>query len=579
MGDLKNELTQSYKAGTLLQTIYDSARTERDGRDALVVQLVALHNEGVVDIVSAFSSFENRPDHGIDFFPTRRLFEKALPEIEAPVGAVMRCVHHLYREAGRDLMAGTILESFVAFCAKSSARPRQALKEIEDDPALLDFLTPTLVAGSRIEPERYLAETVRLARDKCAEVRKRAVFALGRLERLETSALLESVFESLERTIAEEDDDEILGSAVRSLSSLMRQDETSYERVATLVDRALTKGGDYARHAASALFGFDTLKLQPKLLDALIAHLLRVNPEKTGTLENLDFGIAHLLEKGDQEKGSDFLERLLLASPDKLCLKPFDSVTAAILGDTALRNRLVTRWLLRGEPVLCEAVRALITGVHGSPIELELDPDELEPADMLHIVFAARKAIGYLFFKPVSATSFVVSLMHLAPDDERLAALGQLLFDPLLINYTGEALEYVERRAAGGSERVAKALNNAIKQVEGYLEDLRAVGDIRELQPGVAQREAYHRYHSRLLAEAYKEAEKKSVFLNIVHKSVLLYGRKLIAYVYGPDGQAHRTEIPLHAHTTEVEVPRGERIDPFGLDYMLRVFRAERMRT
>lgn len=252
---------------------------------------------------------------------------------------------------------------------------------------------------------------------------------------------------------------------------------------------------------------------------------------------------------------------------------------AAILGDAALRNRLITRWLLRGEPVLCEAVRELISNIGGNPIELEADSEELKPADLPHVIFAAHKAVGYLFFKPVSAISFLISLMRLASDDETLAALGQILFDPLLVNYTGEPREYVERRAGEEPERVAKTLSAAIKQVEHYLEGLRSVGTICELHPGIAQREAYHRYQSRQFAEAYKEAEKRSVFLSIVHKTVLLYGRKSIAHLYGPDGKTHRTETPLHSHSMEVEVPRGERIDPLGLEYMLQLFRAERWRA
>lgn len=311
---------------------------------------------------------------------------------------------------------------------------------------------------------------------------------------MDTTELRESAFAALEKTISQEENDEILGSAIKSVSSLWRQDEAGHERVTELVESALSKGGDYARHAASELFGFDTLKLPPALLDTLIAHLLRVDPHKTGTLENLDFGIALMLEKGDQVKGGNFIEQLLLANPETLSIEPFDSVAAAIMRDGTLRNRLVTRWLLGGERVLCEAVHRLISRVGGKPIELEADPSELKPVDLPHVVFAAHKAIGYLFFQPISAISFLISLMHLATDDETLAALGQLLFDPLLVNYTGEPLQYVEQRTAGASKSVAVCLSNAVKHVESYLDDLRSVGTIRELHPGIAQREAYHRY-------------------------------------------------------------------------------------
>ena len=81
------------------------------------------------------------------------------------------------------------------------------------------------------------------------------------------------------------------------------------------------------------------------------------------------------------------------------------------------------------------------------------------------------------------------------------------------------------------------------------------------------------------MSESFKEAEKKSVILSLVSKSVLLYGRKSINYVYGSDGKSNRMEIPLHSHGTEMEIPQLENIDPFGLEYMIRIFRAEQIKT
>jgi hypothetical protein len=80
------------------------------------------------------------------------------------------------------------------------------------------------------------------------------------------------------------------------------------------------------------------------------------------------------------------------------------------------------------------------------------------------------------------------------------------------------------------------------------------------------------------MEQAMKDAQKDSVFLSLVSTSVLLYGRKSVDYVYNADGQSNRMEFPLHAHSTEMEIPRNTNIDPFGLDYTLRVFRAERIK-
>jgi len=52
----------------------------------------------------------------------------------------------------------------------------------------------------------------------------------------------------------------------------------------------------------------------------------------------------------------------------------------------------------------------------GDSLEVVADAAELAGAEPLRFLFAARRAIGYLFLKPVSAASFVVSLMRQVPE-------------------------------------------------------------------------------------------------------------------------------------------------------------------
>jgi hypothetical protein len=157
-----------------------------------------------------------------------------------------------------------------------------------------------------------------------------------------------------------------------------------------------------------------------------------------------------------------------------------------------------------------------------------------------------------------------------------LTALGALLFNPLLLNFTGKLREYVAQQSGRESVKVKATIDHALKDIDNYLEDLHSVGNLAALHPGESQREAHYRHFSRLMAESWKEAQAQSVFLNMVSKSILLYGRKSITYVYGSDGQSRRIEIPLQRHGTEMEFPRMEYLDPFGLDYMLRIFKSAR---
>jgi hypothetical protein len=576
----RDVLLRGYATGNFLDTVYACSVADRKNRNALVLELVTLHNEGLIDVVKAFESLKINSSSGPDFFPTRHIFEKALPDINAPVPSVMRCVLHLYRNAAKDMAAGTIIESFIDFLAKEPTRPRETLTEIEASPDMFaDLLPATLIAGSHIDNPFYLSEAIRLCEDNNVELRRRAVFSIGRLKWPEGSAKPESALAALERSAAAETDDQILAGIIKSAFALLQLDKAQEPRAVSLFEIALSKRGEYALHAASEVFAFCTGELPVSLLDCLFGYLARVKSTNKGTLHNVDLGVSHLLEKGHPEKAIQFLENLLLAHPSEPMMEAFDGAAREILNNKVLVSKVLTRWFLHGDKVLCESVHTIIGAHHGDDLLLEIDPTELQSADLTHVMFVARKAIGYLFMQPISAATVLISLMRHTTDNTVLTELGALLFDPLLLNFTGKVREYVMQSSKLESGKVKEVIDKALKAIDEYLGYLRAVGDLTALHPGEAQREAHHRYFSHLMAESYKAAEAQSVFLNLVSKSVLLYGRKSINYVNGPDGQSHRMEIGLQTHGTEMEFPRMENIDPFGLDYMLRMFRNERIRT
>jgi len=83
---------------------------------------------------------------------------------------------------------------------------------------------------------------------------------------------------------------------------------------------------------------------------------------------------------------------------------------------------------------------------------------------------------------------------------------------------------------------------------------------------------------SETMSESMRAAEKQSIFLHLVTRSTLLYGNKSVFYMSAGDGASQRMEMPLTSHGVSIDFPRMDNIDPHGLDYMLRVFRAERLR-
>lgn len=576
----RDDLLKSYTAGNFLETVYACLKTDHNNYDALAMDLVALHNERLIDVVGAFESLNNKSSSGPDFFLTRHVFEKALPDIDAPALPVMRCILQLYRNAGQDLAAGAIISSYVDFCANQPSRPCEALTEIEEHPnEYADLLAATLSAGFRVDNPYFLAQAIRLCEDENIELKKGAVFSFGNLNLQMGDAMSDSAITALERSAMVESDDQILSRLVKSAFRLLQQDKAHELRIVTLIATALTKGSEYTLHAASEVFSFYTSEIPASLLEILLVHLARIKPTNKGTLDNVDYGISHLLNKGNADIAIQFLEDLLLAHPNDLTMSVFDDAAREILGNNALISKVLTRWFKRGVRVLCDGVHLIVrTHEQGGP-PLEIDPSELMSTDTGSMVFIARKAIGYLFMQQISATSILVSLMRHTTDDKTISVLASLLFDPLLLNYTGKAREYVLQQSVIESGMVKEALENVLKAIDEYLDDLRSVGNLAALYPSEAQREAYHRHFSGLMAESFKAAEAQSVFLHLVSKSVLLYGRKSINYVYGADGTSHRMETPLQRHGTTMEFPWMENLDPFGLDYMLRIFKTERVRT
>jgi len=581
MNNARNDLIVAFQEGNFLQVVYDKSLSERESGNDLTEELVRMHNDGLLDVIAGFRALRNKSDTGYDFFMTRHILEKALPHLNVPMKPVMDCVLHLVSEAGQDMAAGMLFTPFIDFCAAEPSRPKESLKQIESSvDQLADLVTPTIIAGARIDTEYYLNEAIRLTRHKNIEIRKRAIFSLGKIQYPGDSNLCEPALTCLELSLSKETDDQLLGNLIKSAFSLYKHDKSQLERFIDLIKSALSQGGDHALHAASELFCFDFTELPEALLDAILDHLQRVKPESKGTINNIDHGLVKLLDQENLNKGIEFIENLLLANPSDLSLDIFNCVTRKFSrnNDNNL-NRLLTRWFLRGDRVLCEGIHIIVNHSHDHDVLLSVELSEFNSSDPVHIFFLARKAVGYLFFKPVTAASIIISLIQHSTEDETTQQLSNLLFDPLLINYPGKVKDYLCQQAERELEKVKLAAEVTLKTFDDYLNDLKSTGETPELHPSQAQRDAHRRHFSRLMSESMKKAEKESVFSSFVSKSVLLYGRKSINYVYGRDGQSNRMEMPLQIHDTEMEFPRYEIIDPFGLDYMLRIFRAEQIKA
>ena len=188
-------------------------------------------------------------------------------------------------------------------------------------------------------------------------------------------------------------------------------------------------------------------------------------------------------------------------------------------------------------------------------------------------IFISRKAIGYLFIKPVVCCSIIVPMLRRG-NPQVVESLTELLFDPILLNYGGDANNYL--KSIPSTDASYPAIQAALAKNEAFHKGLDSIGTIKELHPSDYQRDVVHQRAHDEMREVHKLAEGKSVLLNLVHRSTILYGRRWLTYVADPGGQLRAIETELKTISTSFELPRHQILDPVGLDYMLRIFRAEK---
>ena len=578
MNSKSEELIVAYKEGQLIEVAYNLSLGDTETLQSVSDLLVELHNKKDIDLIEAFLGLRNNMQNGQDFFLLRYLFETALPTLSAHVQQVMACVQHLATEAGNDLAANTVFDLFIDFLAADPSRPSQTLDAIRELPGKwASFVCPAILSGTRINLEEYFRHAVKLTAHETADISRNAIYALGKIPYPEGSSFPERAMEQVARIVKQKSDDADMAVVIKTTSSIARTNATLGEKSHEVISIALKKGSDLALHAATEEFGFHTYDLPSQLLNIFISHIPRVKPENKGSIDNIDFGISALFKK-DTNLAIECLENILLSNRDTLSLKMFDSVIHKILsmGSPSL-NYLLTRWFIKGDRVLCTAITEIIESVHGNQMKLEIDQKALPNNDPITFIFLARKAIGYLFIKPVTATSIIISLLRFAKDDTAMKDMEQLLLDPVLMNYPGSVRDFLLGQASKEPENVSVIITSVIEQFDEYMEKIRSVGEIPELLPTLKQREAYTRNFNREMSASYKQAMKGSIVEMIATKSVILYGRSSINYVQQGTSGSSRMEIPMQAHSVEMEFPRRHNLDPFGLEYMLLLFREERM--
>lgn len=557
------ETTRLYQTGGLAAELARFHEYPGDN-DPFVAQCVELHNKGDIDLVVIPTAGPFKNIDGHSFFTAQHLYCEAIPKLKADVTALMECCSALVKQAGNDGAAGQPNRAFEQWCVANPDQAQSVVAQADTgDPLAKQFAPFALRSANDI------STAVRFVQSYNDERRVGAMHALAHM-RYADAASAYAVIDALLPFIGSGIDENVRLNALRAAFDILKA-HPEQSIASALIQVAATDAGPSTLHAlAEVIWLHHALLDDAALLQALTA-LQAVPRENLGTINILDSGLRHLLTTSRGDFALDFLTDLL--RDPALTIENFDSIAHELRSSDPERlYRLIVRWFLSGSITLCNNVTELIGVDKERPFDTTVAPLGLTEVEQL---FLCRKAIGFLFIKPVVCCSIIVSVLR-AATSERAEEIAALLFDPVLLNYGGSAKDYLKSLAE--DDTAHPYVEKALALDDAFHQGLDSVGVIKELHPSDYQRNAVWQRTRDEMRAVHKLAEQKSVLIHLVHRSTILYGKRSLTYISDPAGNRRAVSMDLKSFGTTIELPRHEILDPVGLDYMMRVFRVEKLK-
>lgn len=556
-----------YRDHTLLATIADG---KWQGSDAATIDaFIALHMAGTIDLLAMIEWEEFNQKTGHDLFVIQHFFDQTIPKLgDVPVARMMAGVARLVAKGGGDLAAGQPNAAFGKWCAMDVTRADAVIALARSGDALaMDHLTLALDA------KKDLAAARAIVQEFTGQMLVFGLAALSRMahadegERARTIEILPALLDGAAEDVLRA---HVLMAAVNPFESAGVA--LTAEALAVVQLATMTPGPSCIHQSAQLLWNVKSCR-SPELVRILAECVTYVDPTSNDTLDVLDLALAGLPQEGNRATAIGLLRTLLLRMDRTFEAAAFDGFARALMKDGKALSELVLPWFSTGEPRLCSAIGTFLKPRGEDTIILDLNFDGCSPAQ---IYFICRKAIGYMFLQPVTASSVLVSALRGAPTQLADAIVG-LLFEPMLINYGGELRRYLERIPT--DDLAYAAVQEALEQQAVYVKGLETSDDVPELHPSEYRRQLERIRQVDFNREVNRKAHRQSILRDIVHRSVLLHGSGSVTMVNDGSGSRRPVSMQMHPYKYSIEWPRMEIVDPVGRDLMIRTFRAEQLKS
>lgn len=570
----RDEIIAASNAGTLPELFVERLRRHRKDElgKAFCLTLTQLHNDGSIDVLEPARQIATSPINQHDFFTVMHVYVELIPMLDASVTDMLAAVKALSNRAGEDLSSGLPNGAYRRW-AEQGSRARDTLETINpedgDDSAYI-FLA--LQALAKTELDAALDRAILYVGGNAGPARSAAAKAIGTLDVCDPERRARAI--SALTANAASADDNSLGHILTAICEIAKAYTDAHADAAALIKANIVRAADHTIHQLSSELMFHADKLPPEIVRPITAIMQKVPISNLGTIRQIGAAAGKLADKDRLDEALALITPLISAHEELTSLEPLDSLNYHLLQLPADQlAKTIISWLLACDHNLGRAAMALIGDHHGNaPLILYPHVAAAHLRDDERVLLAHR-AIGWLFVHPVTAASLVVGLLDGAGDAAR-RKIAELLFDPLLINFSGSVGNWIAEQGKNAGHPAQPILADLTMRLEAYIDGLRSPGRIKELRP--SEREQLienHRQHESM-RQAYKEAQKRSILASLATRRVLLYGTRSISYFKGMSGEQQRSEMKMHGISHSIEAPRLDILEPFDLDYMLRVFRA-----
>ena len=505
---------------------------------------------------------------GPKFFSGMALFCDLIPLLEVDHRIMVRLVATLVRRGGTDLAANQPNVAFRNWRVRNPVKGQAVLNDAKlGEPSAIDHLCFVLEARGAVKDALEF-----LTADQGSKTKIGAATALGRmtLDGKDASTAMHTIAE-----ISHKADDEALRlNSLLAIYSILEKNPTiSRSEAQAVLDAALDNPSAELLDGFAHLIWRHGASLTEDEMGKICVALQAVDIGHGGTFQKIDRACSTLLEEGHFNALSQLVKELVRKSNGEVGFADFPSYRNELLSKMPGRlGKTVISCFLEGNTHICSSLSAQFDVLGMEWIKLEILEEHL-PVQPVDQAFLCRKAVGFFFFRPVTAASVLVAVLRHGNNQVADQVLA-LLYDPLLLSYRGDLLDYLEEVMEGSTEPGVMRLNEVMARIREHMKGLEGIEHLVELQPSESRRQIERVRHTQKMTKAMDEAEKKSIFHGLMATQHLIYGTTSSFFMQDPDGSGRFVSTKMGSHSVSVEYPQLAIFDPEGLEMMLFYYRA-----